>query len=117
VTSKGRVKFKNKGCPVPAVKAYRCSGGVAPLILNLDTKKAVVNIKHPSLYSRYPLHRRLGWTKEHSGILDKTKIFAPAGNITPDCPARSLVAIKTTIAPVYKLKRKDIKWLATEARC
>ena len=55
-------------CANHAIKSFRGSGGVAPLILNLCTRwRRVVNFASRLLYHRYQLKMRLGRFQSRSG--------------------------------------------------
>jgi len=53
-------KVKGTAVPVMTMKAYRGSRGIAPLILNLGTRRRqVVNFTSQLLYPLYPIGRIL----------------------------------------------------------
>jgi hypothetical protein len=66
-----------KGAPVQATKAYRESGGTAPLILHLGTNRWVVDFKPRLLYPekefQYRMNRMLGGPHSQSGRFGKEK--------------------------------------------
>ena len=74
--------IKGRVIPVQAMKAFRVSGGVSPLILNLGTRwKSVVNFM-PSLFfpgkePRCALSRRLDGPRAILDFLEKRKISFP----------------------------------------
>jgi hypothetical protein len=70
------------------MKTYLGSGGIAPRILNLDTRwRWVVSIVpwplHPRRETLYPLDRRLGGPRAGFDAMAKTKTPALLGNRSP----------------------------------
>jgi hypothetical protein len=96
--------------PVHAMKAYRESRGVAPLILNLSiTWRRVGNFTSRSHYPRteprYPLNRRLRGPQSRCGRFWRREIYpAPTGIRAPDRTAPSLVAIPTELRWLQSVK-------------
>jgi hypothetical protein len=89
---------KCKVVPAYAVKAYRWSRGVSPLILHLVSVWSwVVNIKPRPLYlwqiTRISIWYGAGWVPEPIWA-----IFRREKPLTPDCPTRSLITIRTTLS-------------------
>jgi hypothetical protein len=76
------------------IKTYWMSGGIAPCILDLGTRRRwVVSFTPWPLYSRYPLDRRPAGPQSRSGRGGEEKNSQPPPGIetpNPDRPARSL---------------------------
>ena len=96
--------YVRKGVPDHAVKAYRGTRGVAPVILNLGARwKWVFSIAPLPLYPRekirpVPIEEEAGWSPAPVWSVWRTeKSLIHAGIRTPDRPERSLVAIPTTL--------------------
>jgi hypothetical protein len=84
------------------MKTYWESGAVAPRILNLgDRWRWVVSFTHPPVYPRRK-NPRYHWIWGGVGLLASLDAVAkrkiPAGNRTPDHPARSLVTTPTELS-------------------
>jgi len=87
------------------MKAYRRSGGIAPLILNLGTRlRGVVSLTHWVLYpqgkSRYPLRSGLDGPGDQSGL----SRFLCSGHDSNPEPYKRYPCHYTD----YKLHMKDI---------
>jgi hypothetical protein len=100
------------------MKAYRESGGIAPLILNLGIRrKWIVNFTHQPPYPRrkcprYQFHRRLGGPQNRSWRCGEYKRRSPLPLIEPhflSCSARSLVTISTTAPSPLEWNRTRTK--------
>jgi hypothetical protein len=101
------------------MKAYWESGGIAPHILDLGTRRRwVVSFTSRPLYphgksARYPLDRSLGRPQSRSGrgAEEENSQFPPGIEpYNPDRPARSLVAITTELSRLLlDYKHSNIK--------
>jgi len=93
------------------MEAYRESSATAPFILNLS---GVQHHASGALNLGKTQHQWLGsWVDTRAGLEilhNKKKSLTPAWTQTLDCPARSLVAILTTLSqlPKYKFNRTRI---------
>jgi hypothetical protein len=94
-----------------AMKAYRGSRGIPPLIPNLDTRQSwVVKFTHLPLFLgkglRYLLNRRgEGWASETLwSICKREKYVASAGTRSPDRPS---VTIPTAVSRMFSVMRVD----------
>jgi hypothetical protein len=81
--------------PVHAMKACTEIRGIAPLILNLGTRCRCGYLHAPA---DLPPEKNPG-THSRFGGLGQETISCPTGFRTPDRPARSIVAIPTTLSP------------------
>ena len=84
-------------------QAHRGVGGIASTHSESDTRRLVVS---STLRLAYPQekpgsHRTGSWLGPRPG-LDGTQNLAPTGIQTPARPARSVVAIPTTLLNVYQ---------------
>lgn len=92
-------------CPRAGNTGIWGHGSTAPLILNLGTRwRRVVSFMQQSLYPwrknpQHPQNRRLCGPQSQSGrfVEDKNSL-APAGNRSPNHPARSLITIPTELS-------------------
>jgi len=88
-----------------AIKMYLGSGGIAPRILNLDTRwNWVVTFTPRPFYlrgkrPRYPVDRRLSELQSRSGRdgEEKKSHHCPCRDFNPGRPARSLVTVLTDL--------------------
>jgi hypothetical protein len=79
------LKGDNKEVPVHAMKAFTRIGGIAPLILNLDTGwSSVINFMPQPLYPReITLHTLNGRALTGLNILEKRQISCPCQESNP----------------------------------
>jgi hypothetical protein len=81
------VKVKGKVVPIHGMKVYM-SRGIAPLILNLDTRwRWEVNFTPRPLYLRknpwFPMNRRMSGPQSRSGRFEAEKISCPSWDSKP----------------------------------
>jgi hypothetical protein len=83
---------------VHAMKAYRGSRGIAPLILNPAGEWSISRPGRftPGKEPLYPFNRRLRGPQSRSGSFWK-RFLAPVGIRAPDRPAHGLVTILTEL--------------------
>jgi len=88
------VSLKYEVAPVHVMKAYARCTGIAILILNLCNGWRWVVVRSRLLYPQQitpiPIEYKARWAQS------QLKSLVPAGNRTPDRPARNLVTIPTT---------------------
>jgi hypothetical protein len=103
--SKYKVKFSLCLANYHTMKTYWGSEGIAPSILNLNTRwRWVVSFTPRPLYlrgksTRYPLVRRLGGSQSRSGRggEEEKSNNCPCRELNPNRPTRSLVSIQTEL--------------------
>ena len=95
--------INGKVVPIYAMKAYRGSRGIAPLILNLGTRGRWVLTSHSDSFipgKNSVTHWKRGWWAPESvwTALEIRKCLAPTGIRTPDRPALNQLATPTALS-------------------
>jgi hypothetical protein len=123
------IKAKGNVVPLHTKMAYRGSGGIVPLNINLDPRwRCVVSLAIRPLYPRHPLSRRLCGPQSRLGRLEKRKLHFPCrdsnlGSSSPkpahyiNCDLLCLIYVSVVYSSTYVLVTSLILAICSGCKC